>query len=58
MGKITESSGDITVISSDKAVIEISKPISFQIDGEYCGTETLLNVNMAARKLKIATLKV
>lgn len=58
MGKITDSSENITVISTEKAVIEINKPISFQIDGEYCGTETNLNINMAAKKLKIATLKV
>lgn len=58
MGKIADSSENITVISSDQAVIEINKPISFQIDGEYFGTETHLNINMAARKLKIATLKI
>ncbi|AOZ99744.1 diacylglycerol/lipid kinase family protein [Flavobacterium commune] len=58
MGKITVSSGDITVISTDNAMISIDKPISFQIDGEYCGTETNLDIAMSKRKLKVAMLKV
>lgn len=58
MGKIPVSSGDVTVISTDKALININKPISFQIDGEYCGTETNLDISISARKLKIATLKI
>lgn len=57
MGKITVSSGDIMVVSTNKAKIEINRPISFQIDGEYCGKETELNINISARKLKVAMLK-
>lgn len=57
MGKITISSSDIMVISTDKAEVEIDRPISFQVDGEYCGKETNLNINISARKLKIAMFK-
>ena len=58
MGKIPVSSGDVTVISTDKALININKPTSFQIDGEYCGKETNLDISISTRKLKIATLKI
>lgn len=57
MGKITVSSADIMVISTNKAQIEISRPISFQIDGEYYGKVTNLNLNISARKLKVAMFK-
>lgn len=57
MGKIPVSSGYVTVISTDKALINIDKPTSFQIDGEYCGNQTNLDISISARKLKIATLK-
>ena len=57
MGGIAVSSGDITIVSTDKAQIEIDRPISFQIDGEYCGKETELNINISARKLKVAMVK-
>lgn len=57
MGKIGISSSDIMVISTDKAEVEIDRPIGFQVDGEYCGKETNLNINISARKLKIAMLK-
>ncbi|MEO8253324.1 MAG: diacylglycerol kinase family protein [Flavobacterium sp.] len=57
-GKIAVSSGEIIVVSTEKASIKINKPISFQIDGEYCGTETNLDVSISTRQLKIATLKV
>jgi diacylglycerol kinase family enzyme len=58
MGKIPVSSGDVTVISTEKALISINKPTSFQIDGEYCGKETNLDISISTRKLKIATLKI
>lgn len=55
LGKIPVSSGEVTVVSTDKALININKPISFQIDGEFCGTETNLDISISTRKLKIAT---
>lgn len=56
LGKIKVLTEDIEVISTNKASIEISRPTSFQIDGEYCGTETQLDISIAARKLKVAML--
>ncbi|MFA9192312.1 diacylglycerol kinase family protein [Flavobacterium sp. FZUC8N2.13] len=57
MGKIPISSGDVTVISTDKALININKPTSFQIDGEYCGKEVNLDISISTLKLRIATFK-
>lgn len=57
MGDIAFSSDTVVVVSTDKAEIVIDRPISFQIDGEYCGTETALNINISPRKLKVAMLK-
>jgi hypothetical protein len=34
-------------ISTDKATVSTNVPVSFQIDGEYCGSETNLNIDFA-----------
>lgn len=52
--KISVSSKDVIVISTDKASVQINKPVSFQVDGEFCGSETDLNISIIPRKLKIA----
>ncbi|MES2239651.1 MAG: diacylglycerol kinase family protein [Bacteroidota bacterium] len=57
MGEIGVPSDAIMVISINKAHLTIDRPISFQIDGEYCGTETELDINISSRKLKVAMLK-
>jgi diacylglycerol kinase family enzyme len=33
-------------ISTDKATVSTNVPVSFQIDGEYCGSETNLNIEI------------
>jgi len=53
-GNIPVESGDIEIISTDKANIKLNAPVSFQIDGEYCGRETELNVAISPKKLKVA----
>ncbi|RVT74482.1 diacylglycerol kinase [Flavobacterium sufflavum] len=58
LGKITESSNAVLVVSTDNAHIEINRPINFQIDGEYYGKETELHISILPRKLKVAMLKV
>ena len=57
LGKITESSDTVLVVSTDNANIKINRPTSFQIDGEYCGRETELRISILPRKLKVAMLK-
>ncbi|MEZ7504746.1 diacylglycerol kinase family protein [Flavobacterium sp. Arc2] len=53
-GNIPVETGDIEIISTDKANIKLNSPVSFQIDGEYCGRETELNVAISPKKLKVA----
>jgi hypothetical protein len=36
---------DVEIISTDKATAT-NVPVSFQIDGEYCGSETNLNIEI------------
>ncbi|WP_338647449.1 diacylglycerol kinase family protein [Flavobacterium sp. KS-LB2] len=45
---------DVEIISTDKAVVTTNVPVSFQIDGEYCGTETKLNIEILPKQLKVA----
>jgi len=47
---------DVEIISTDKATIELDSPVSFQIDGEYCGTETKLDIKILHKQLKVAIL--
>lgn len=53
-GNIPINSKDVQIISTNKATIRTSFPVSFQIDGEYCGTETKLNIKISPKKIKIA----
>ncbi|MCG9791316.1 diacylglycerol/lipid kinase family protein [Flavobacterium algicola] len=45
---------NLEIISTDCARIITNRPVNFQIDGEYCGTESTLNVKMATSKMKVA----
>lgn len=44
----------VEIISTDQATIKTNVPVSFQIDGEYYGAVTELNVSISPYKLKIA----
>jgi YegS/Rv2252/BmrU family lipid kinase len=45
---------DIQIISTDKATIKTNNPVSFQIDGEYCGQKNVLEIAISPSKLKVA----
>ncbi len=45
----------IEIIRTKKAVIQTDIPISFQIDGEFCGEVRKLDIEMEKQKIKIAT---
>ena len=49
---------DVEIISTDKAIIKTNVPVSFQIDGEYCGTESTLEVSILPKRMKVAVSKV
>ena len=53
-GNMPVNTDDVQIISTDKATITTDKPISFQIDGEYCGEESVLNINILPGKIKVA----
>jgi YegS/Rv2252/BmrU family lipid kinase len=47
----------IEIIQTKKATIHTDIPISFQIDGEFCGEVRQLDIEIENRKVKIATPK-
>ena len=53
-GNIPVNTEDVQIISTNKATIQTNFPVSFQIDGEYCGTETRLEIKIAPKKIKVA----
>lgn len=53
-GNLPIESGDVEIISTDSASIKLQSPVSFQIDGEYYGKETELNVALSPNKFKVA----
>lgn len=53
-GNLPIESGDVEIISTASASIKLQSPVSFQIDGEYYGKETELNVALSPNKFKVA----
>jgi len=53
-GNSTLDINDVQIISTNKATITTNIPVSFQIDGEYCGMETKLEVTILPKQLKVA----
>lgn len=55
MGNIpVENDENVTIISADKAVISTDVPVAFQIDGEYCGKEQRLDIQILKRQMRVA----
>ena len=53
-GNIPIETDDVQIISTEKATIVTDVPVSFQIDGEYCGMQKELNIKIYSRQIKIA----
>ncbi len=53
-GNIPVNLDEIEIISSDKAILKTNIPVSFQIDGEYFGQVTELNIKIVSQKIKVA----
>jgi YegS/Rv2252/BmrU family lipid kinase len=53
-GNMPIDSDDIVIISTDKATIKTNSPVNFQIDGEYCGAQTSLEIHILHKQMKIA----
>ncbi|PXY43089.1 diacylglycerol/lipid kinase family protein [Flavobacterium hydrophilum] len=53
-GNMPIDSEDVVIISTDQATIETDYPVSFQIDGEYCGAQKSLEIHILHKQMKIA----
>lgn len=53
-GNMPIDSDDVVIISTDKAEIITNEPVCFQIDGEYCGEETKLDIRILHKQMKVA----
>ena len=53
-GNMPIDSENIEIISTEKAIIKTNIPVSFQIDGEYCGPETQLDIKILPKQMKVA----
>ncbi len=53
-GNMPLDTGDVEIISTDKATIMTDVPVHFQVDGEYCGEETKLDIRMLHRQMRLA----
>ena len=53
-GNMPIDSENIEIISTDKAIIKTNSPVSFQIDGEYCGPQTQLDIMILHKQMKVA----
>lgn len=53
-GNMPIESDDIEIISTDRASIKTNIPVNFQIDGEYCGAESDLEISILHKQLKVA----
>ncbi|WP_029273345.1 diacylglycerol kinase family protein [Flavobacterium sp. KJJ] len=53
-GNMPIDSDDVVIISTDKANIKTDYPVNFQIDGEYCGAQSNLDIYILHKQMKIA----
>lgn len=53
-GNIPINSEDVEIISTHKATIKTNFPVPFQMDGEYCGEKTELNIAILPKQIKVA----
>lgn len=52
-GNVPLDSTYIEIISTDRATVTTNMPVSFQIDGEYCGAETRLDIRILEKRMKV-----
>jgi len=52
-GNMPVEDSDVQILSTNKASIRTETPVNFQVDGEYCGTVSDLEITILPRHLKI-----
>ncbi|HEX8562485.1 MAG TPA: diacylglycerol kinase family protein [Flavobacterium sp.] len=53
-GNMPLDTGDVEIISADRATITTDIPVHFQVDGEYYGEESRLEVKILPKQMKLA----
>jgi len=53
-GNMPINTGDVEIISSEQATITTNIPVFFQVDGEYCGEVSKLDIKIFKQHLKLA----
>jgi len=53
-GNMPMDTGDVEIISAEEATITTNIPVYFQVDGEYCGEVSKLDVKIFKQHLKLA----
>lgn len=53
-GNMPEDSEDVEILTVEKATIKTDVPVHFQIDGEYVGEETELDIYILHQQMKVA----
>lgn len=53
-GNMPLDSGDVEILTAEKATIRTNVPVHFQIDGEYVGEETQLDIHILHQQMKVA----
>ncbi|HTN17344.1 MAG TPA: diacylglycerol kinase family protein, partial [Chitinophagaceae bacterium] len=54
MGDIPLDTGDVTIIATASARLTTDIPVHFQVDGEYCGEVSALDVCILPRQMRLA----
>jgi diacylglycerol kinase (ATP) len=54
-GNMPLDTGEVEIIQTDQARIQTDRPVHFQVDGEYCGEEQLLEISVWPKQIQIAT---
>ena len=53
-GNMPIYSEDVEIISTDKAIITTNVPVNFQMDGEYYGYKSQLDIAILSKKMRVA----
>ena len=53
-GNMPLDSDDVEIVTTDQATITTDVPVHFQVDGEYCGEETRLDIKIVPREMRLA----
>ncbi len=53
-GNMPLDTGDIEILSTEKATIRTDVPVYFQVDGEYCSEIDFLDIRILPRQMKVA----